>query len=99
MNKVYPKKIVLIKYEQLALRTNEVLMQLMKEINFELKEKPKPDNAQYHIIYGNRMIRDFNLNKIKLDEDWKSKLKWYHNLAIHILTFPTNWIYGYGIKK
>lgn len=87
----------LVKYENLANNPEKQINLYLKKINLEIHQNNLVSES--HIIYGNRMTYNFAIDNVKIDKEWQKKFKWYHELILQILTFPTIWLYGYGKKN
>ena len=92
-----------LRYEDLIANPKKELSRVMDELGFNITKKDlsfiKEDKTvkfkQFHTIWGNPMKFQKGPIKLKLDDEWKTKMPWYKKAIVTALTFPLLLKYKY----
>ncbi|MBL9117176.1 MAG: sulfotransferase [Verrucomicrobiaceae bacterium] len=86
---------LLLKYEDLCLKPEETARKLSDFVGLEISIPEEIALKQQHAISGNPMRLSQNVIRVKLNEDWESKLSPKDRATIHQITATLARKYGY----
>lgn len=95
-----PDNYIRVRYEDFVTQPEQTLKRLSQFLSVDFENQidiiqNKKDIPLAHQLTGNR-VRNKAKIAIKMDNEWKTNLSWYHRILFWILDWPYALLYGYN---